>query len=154
MPVVYGDMIIVSASNMGVTAFKATRRNDKWTTETVWETQDVSMYLSNPVVIGDTLYGLSTRSSGQFFAIDAPSGKVLWLGQPREASNTAVVKAGELLMLLNDDAELIVARASRAGFVPLKRYTVADSATWAQPAISGNRIFIKDASTLALWTLS
>jgi hypothetical protein len=26
--------------------------------------------------------------------------------------------------------------------------------TWAQPAISGNRIFVKDASTLALWTIN
>jgi hypothetical protein len=56
--------------------------------------------------------------------------------------------------MLNDDAELIVARSSRTGFEPLKRYTVADSATWAQPTISGNRVFVKDASSLALWTLN
>jgi hypothetical protein len=132
-------MVIVSGLDVGVTAFKPTRRNGKWTTEKIWETKDVSMYLSNPVVIGDTLFGLSHRASGQFFAIDAGTGKVLWLGQPREAVNTAVVKAGTLLFLLNDDAELIVARSSRNGFDPLKRYVVADSATWAQPAISGNR---------------
>jgi hypothetical protein len=54
---------------------------------------------------------------------------------------------------LNDDGELIVARSSRTGFTPLKRYIVADSATWAQPAISGSRIFIKDASSVALWTV-
>ncbi len=64
-----------------------------------------------------------------------------------------LVKAGSVLFLLNDDAELIVARASRVGFEPLRRYTVADSVTWAQPAISGNRLFVKDDSTLALWTV-
>ena len=57
------------------------------------------------------------------------------------------------LFLLNDDAELIVARGSRTGFEPLKRYIVADSATWAQPTISGNRVFVKDVTSLALWTL-
>jgi outer membrane protein assembly factor BamB len=153
MPVLYGDTIIVGASNMGAAAFKPMQRGETWVTQTIWETKDVSMYLSNPVVIGDTLFGLSSRSSGQFFALDARSGAVLWLGPPREAANTAVAKAGELLFLLNDDAELIVARASRTGLVPLKRYTVADSATWAQPAISGRRILIKDTSTLTLWTL-
>src|SRR5262245_19471551 len=76
-----------------------------------------------PVLIGDTLFGLSERSSGQFFALDAKTGKTLWLGQPREASNTAVVKAGDLLFLLNDDAELIVARSIRTGVESLKRYT-------------------------------
>ena len=114
---------------------------------------DVSMFISNPVLVRDTLFGLSHRNSGQFFGLDARTGKVLWLSRGREATNTAVVKAGELLFLLNDDAVLIVARSSQTGFEPLHRYTVADSATWAQPAISGNRVFIKDVSTLALWTL-
>jgi hypothetical protein len=30
---------------------------------------------------------------------------------------------------------------------------VATSATWAQPAVSGNRIFVKDVSSITLWTL-
>jgi outer membrane protein assembly factor BamB len=137
----------------GVSAFKPARRNGSWIAETVWQTKDVSMYLSNPVVIGDTLFGLSKRNSGQFFAIDARDGRVLWLGTPREATNTAIVKANTLLFLLNDDGELIVARANREHFQPIARYTVSESATWAQPAISGNRIFIKDAASLSLWTI-
>ena len=111
------------------------------------------MYVSNPVVLAGTLFGLSHRARGQFFAIDAKSGAGLWLGMPREAENSAVAKADTLLFLLNDDAELTVARASRMKFEPLVRYTVADSATWAQPAISGNRLFIKDVRSLSLWTL-
>ena len=153
MPVVYGETVIVSASRNGVTAFKPIRRDAAWMVETVWQTADVSMYLSNPVVFGGALYGLSQRSSGEYFALDAQTGKVLWLGPPRQATNTAVVKAGDLLFLLNDDGELIVARASRVAFEPLKRYTVADGATWAQPAISGERIFVKDVKSLTLWTV-
>jgi hypothetical protein len=30
---------------------------------------------------------------------------------------------------------------------------VADTETWTQPAISGNRLFVKDVSTLTLWTI-
>jgi len=153
-PIVYQETLIVSSQAMGVTALKPARRGDKWVVDRVWETREVSLFLSNPVVVGDTLFGLSEKARGQFFALDAHSGKVLWLGQPRQASNTAMVKAGNLLLLLNDDAELIVARSSRNGFEPLKRYIVADSATWAQPAVSGNRIFVKDVSSLSLWTLN
>ena len=80
------------------------------------------------------------------------TGDVLWLGRPREAKNTAVVKSGDLLFLLNDDAELIVARANRSEFDPIVRYTVADNGTWAQPAISGNRVFVKDVTSLSVWT--
>jgi outer membrane protein assembly factor BamB len=153
-PIVYGDTIIVASQKMPVAALRPVRRDGKWAVEVVWENKEVSLFMSNPALIGDTLFGLSERSSGQYFALDARTGKLLWLGQPREATNTAVVKAGEFLFLLNDDAELIVARGSRNGFEPLKRYTVADSATWAQPAISGQRVFVKDVSSLALWTLN
>jgi hypothetical protein len=112
------------------------------------------MFMSNPVLVGDTLYGLSHRANGQYFALDARTGKVLWLGQPRQATNTAVVKAGDLLFLLNDDAQLLVARSNPAGLKPMRTYTVADNATWAQPTISGDRLFVKDVSTLALWVLN
>ncbi len=152
-PIVYGETIIVSGHNMGVTALKPARREGKWRADVLWETKDISMFTSNPVLVRNTLFGLSHRASGQFFALDAHTGKVLWRGQPREATNTAIVKAGDLLFLLNDDAQLIVARSSRHGFEQTRRYTVADSATWAQPAISGNRIFVKDVSSLTLWTL-
>lgn len=110
------------------------------------------MYISDPVVVGDTLFGLSRRNRGQFFALDAKTGAVLWLGPPRAAENAAFAKAGDLLFILKDDGDLIVARASRTEFRPLKRYTVADSATWAQPTISGSRVYIKDVSSLSLWS--
>lgn len=152
-PVLNDETIIVSALDRGVAALRPAIRDGRWVAETVWETKDVSMYVSNPVVIAGTLFGLSYRARGQFFALDAKTGEVLWLGQPRQAENTAFVKSGDLLFLLNDDAELIVAKARRGGFEPIVRYTVADSATWAQPTISGNRIFVKDVRSLSLWTL-
>jgi glucose dehydrogenase len=153
-PIVDGETILVGSYHMGVTALRPALRDRKWTVDALWHTDDVSLFLSNPVLIGDTLFGLSEKASGQFFGLDAKTGKVLWLGKPREAVNTAVVKAGGLLFLLNDTGELIVAKSSRTAFQPLKTYVVADSATWAQPAISGNRIFVKDVSSLTLWTLN
>jgi outer membrane protein assembly factor BamB len=153
-PVLYDDTIIVSARRDGLTAFRPINRDGAWTTEVVWETNEVSLFLSNPVLVDDLLFGLSERASGQFFALDAHTGKVPWLGPPRQATNTAVVKAGVLLFLLNDNGELIVARGSRSGLELVKRYVVSGSATWAQPAISGNRVFVKDVSSLALWTVN
>jgi outer membrane protein assembly factor BamB len=153
-PILYGDTIIVSEQEKGIEAFRVIRKNNQWSTESVWESRDVSMALSNGVLIGDTLFGLSVRNRGQYFALDAKSGKALWLGEGREADNTAIAKSGNLLFLLNEDGELVVARSSPTGIEPVKRYTVAESATWAQPTISGNRIFVKDVSTVALWTLN
>lgn len=152
-PVPFEDTILVSGYENGVLALAPTRRDGAWSVETRWHTREVSMFMSSPVLVGETLYGLSQLAKGQFFALDARTGKVLWLGPPREAANSSIVKSGELLFMLNDDGKLIVAKANREKFDVLKRYTVSESATWAQPTISGNRIFVKDAASLTLWTV-
>jgi hypothetical protein len=152
-PIVLDDVVVVSGFEKGVTAFRPVVRNGKWETETRWENAEVSMFMSNPVLVGDTLYGLSQRASGQLFALSARTGKVLWLGPPREATNSAVVKAGNVLFFLNDDGELIVARSNPEKLDVIRRYMVAESATWAQPTISGRRLFVKELSALTMWTV-
>ena len=97
---------------------------------------------------------MSAMNSGQFFWADARTGKTLWTSSPRQAGNAAIVRAGNLLLVLKDDAQLMVARANPGAFEAIKTYTVADSATWPAPAVSGNRIFVKDISTVALWTVN
>jgi hypothetical protein len=111
------------------------------------------MYTTNPVAIDGVVHGLSNRGAGQFFAVDARTGAVLWKGPGREATQESLVRAGALLFILKDDAQLLVTRPSRQGLERLASYPVADSATWAQPVLSGRRILIKDVSTLTLWTI-
>ena len=48
----------------------------------------------------------------------------------------------------------MIGRVSASGVQELKRYTVATSATWAQPVISGSQILVKDVSTLAVWMIN
>jgi len=151
-PILYGQTVIVSGLEKGVTAFKVMKRDGQWTTDNVWDNQDVSLYMTNGVIVRDMLVGMSHRNSGQFFALDAKTGKTLWTSAPRQATNAAIVRAGDVVFLLKDDAELIVAKPSASGLDPVKRYTVADSATWAAPTVAGNRMFVKDTSALALWT--
>jgi outer membrane protein assembly factor BamB len=151
-PILYGKTLIVSGLGNAVTAFTVIKRGNEWVTENVWQNADVAMYMANAVLAGDAIYGMSQRNSGQFFCLDAKTGKTLWTSAPRQATNAAIVRAGGVLFLLKDDAELIVAKASASAFEPVKRYTVADSATWAEPVISGNRVFVKDHDSVALWS--
>jgi outer membrane protein assembly factor BamB len=153
-PIVFGETIIVSGLEKSVTGFRVARRGTQWITEDVWENAEVTMDMSTGVIVGRRLFGFSPRNSGQFFALDADTGKTVWLSQGRQAANAAVVRAGASWLALADHAELLVLRADADGFAPLRRYTVAESATWAQPVVSGRRIFVKDVSSLTLWTLN
>ena len=152
-PIVHRDMIIQNGRSNGVTAFRAVRKDGTWTTEDVWQTQEVSLYMTNGVVIDDVLYGLSHLNAGQYFGLDLGTGKVLWKSDPRQAENAGMVRAGDSIFSLEDDGEMVVMRASRSAMNVVRRYQVADSATWAQPAISGGRVYVKDVSSLTLWTL-
>jgi outer membrane protein assembly factor BamB len=153
-PLVYaGRTIIFSGQGKPLTAYTLSKRDGKWSADLAWENPQLSLSFSNPILFGDAVFSMSAVNSGQFFWVDAKSGKTLWTSEPRQGGNAAIVRAGNLLLVLKDDAQLMVARADASGFTPLKTYTVADSATWAAPAISGSRIFVRGVETLALWTL-
>ncbi|HEX5109997.1 MAG TPA: PQQ-binding-like beta-propeller repeat protein [Vicinamibacterales bacterium] len=153
-PVVYGQTVIVSGNGDPTTEFSVTKKGTQWVVEQAWQNADIPMRMTNPVLIGDTLFGMSTRNSGQYFAVDAKSGKTLWTSEGRQAGNAALASAPSLLLSLEDDGELVVAKASQTAFELVKKYKLADSATWTQAAYSGNRIYVKDVTNLTLWTLN
>jgi outer membrane protein assembly factor BamB len=154
-PLVYGGRtVIVSAQGKPLTAYTIAKKGGQWTAEMAWENPQLSLSFSNAVLVGDALFSMSAMNSGQFFWADAKTGKTLWTSSPRQAGNAAIVRSGDLLLVLKDDAELLVAKSTPGGFEPLKTYTVANSATWPAPSVSGNRIFVKDISTVALWTVN
>jgi outer membrane protein assembly factor BamB len=154
-PIVAGDLLVVSSGNGPPTsAYRITKKGTQWVVDTAWENPDVPMRLSDAVLAGDVLFGISTRNAGQYFGVDVKTGKTLWTSEGRQAAHAAIARSGDLVFSMEEDGELIVARNSRTAFEPLHRYKVSDAATWAQPSYSGNRVFVKDVSTLALWTLN
>jgi outer membrane protein assembly factor BamB len=134
-------------------AVRPVKRGAKWETEQIRQNQDVSMYMSSPIVTGDYVFGFSHKRKGQFFCIDGRTGKTQWTDKGRDGDNAAIVGAGQYLFLLTDGAELIVARNDPKQFEVVRKYSVAESPTWAHPVLVGNRVLIKDASTLALLSL-
>jgi outer membrane protein assembly factor BamB len=152
-PVAHGATVILSGGGLPLVAFAIGRTGTQWSTETLWENADIRPFFTDQVLAGDVLVGLSQRNSGQYYGADLASGRVLWTSEGRQAAKAALQRAGHLIFILESDGELVVARESKTAFDVVKRYKVADQETWSQPAISGNRIFVKDVSTLTLWTI-
>jgi len=153
-PLVYGgNTVIVSGQGKPLTAYTVSKQGDQWKADLAWENPQLSLSFANAVLVGDAVFSMSAMNSGQFFWADAKTGKTLWASSPRQAGNAAIVHAGSLLFVLKDDGQLMIARSTPGGFEAMKTYTVADSATWPAPSISGNRIFVRDLSSVALWTI-
>jgi outer membrane protein assembly factor BamB len=151
-PVVVDDLLIYSGNYRPLTAVRVVQQAGKWSTTTVWQNEALPSYMSTPVVVGDTVYGLTQRNRGQFFAADVRSGKTLWTTRGREGDNAALVTWGDLLIAATTEGELVVARAGRQAFDVIRRYTVADSPVWAHPVPAANGVLIKDTETLAYYT--
>ena len=152
-PIVAGGLVIFSGLDKGVTAVRVARKGTAWVASPAWTNDQVPMFMSSPVISGTTLFGLSHRNRGQFFALDLPTGKTLWTSQGREGENASLIAAGTTLLLSTTNAELIVARPSRAKFEEVKRYTVANSAVWAHPAVAPRALLVKDTDKLICWTM-
>jgi outer membrane protein assembly factor BamB len=152
-PILYKETLIFSGLDKGTFAVKLTKSNGKLIPETIWANKEVSMYMNSPVLNGDYLYGMSHKKKGQFFCMDAKTGVTIWTSNGREGDNAAILNTGSLLFLLDDGADLTIASADAKKYEVLKKYTVAQSATWAHPAVTGKQILIKDYSSLALWSV-
>ena len=74
-------------------------------------------------------------------------------GMGGTAGYGSIVDAGSVLIALTPSQQLIVFEPSDKGFKQLAKYKVSDTPTFAYPVLAGNRIFIKDRDTLALWTI-
>lgn len=125
-----------------------------WAAEKVWETRDVTLYMSTPVVSGNRVYGMSERRNGQLFCLEAATGKTRWTGEGRLGDNASVLEVGPFVLALTTGADLFVYQKSGDALKEAARYQVAQSATWASPALAGDRLLIKDQTTLALFALA
>jgi len=147
--VAYKDLLIFSREEQGLSAFRLVKQGAEIVPQQVWNNKEAELYLSTPVLQGNLLFGMTARQKGQFFAIDADTGKTSWLSPGRMGENAAILNlGGKALLFLTNDANLIVQPLDAKAYSPLAQYTVAASPTWAHPLVLGRRILIKDETTL------
>ena len=154
-PIVSGNRVIVAGVRHGTIALDVTNASgnaDAWKATEAWRNPDVTMYMSSPILDNGKLYGLSSKRKGQFFCLDAATGRALWMTEGREGQSASVIAAGAHLLLLTTDGDLIVTRRDAPTFTALRRYEISQSATWSHPALIGPQLLIRDASNLTLWT--
>ena len=156
-PLRFGQSVVVWNNNGPMRAVTIARRDNKWVAEEAWTSDDPPNRLSNTVLDGDVMFGMTQRNMGQ----------VLRGGHEdrEDAVGVGGAAGGKRRAGARRRHHFQYGERRRAGYLPREPDRIrADQAlpgsprgdvpTWAQPAISGNRIFVKDASTLSLWTIN
>jgi outer membrane protein assembly factor BamB len=150
-PVVVSDLVIYGGISKPTVAIRPTLASGKWQTPQVWQNADIPTYMSTAVDSRGYLFGLTHRNRGQFFCVDARTGKTMWTTKGREGENAAMLATGEYILAMTTEAELVVLRNDPKAADVVKRYTIADSPVWAHPVVVGSGIIVKDVESLAYW---
>ncbi|CAM2010654.1 PQQ-binding-like beta-propeller repeat protein [Acanthopleuribacter pedis] len=153
-PMVMGDTVIISGVERQTMALALSRKKGKWKTEKRWVNQEEVLYMSNPVLYKGTLYGMSYKGKGRFFAMDAATGKTQWQGPARMGKNAAVQLIGNQVAALSTDARLRLFTAQPSGFALVKEYSFDLSTVWAEPVFFDGKMLVKDDESLHLYTFA
>ena len=150
-PMADGQTLIYAGVGRGAKAVRLEKGADGLAAKELWSNPDGSTQFNTPVVKDGLVFGISDRNT--LFCI-TKDGKTAWsVPIKSERGYGSVVDVGSALVALTPAGELTVFEPSEKEFKELARYKVADAGTYAYPVISGNRVYIKDKDSVALWTI-
>jgi len=151
-PVGEGDVVVYSGAPKGTTAVRLEKKDKEMQATPLWNNPDHSVIYNTPVIREGFLYGLSDRN--RLFCLDMKDGKTAWTA-PLVGSGGfgSIVAAGPVMMGLTTAGELTVFEPGGKGYKELAKYPIGKN-TYAYPIVSGQRIFIKDQDSVALWQVT
>jgi outer membrane protein assembly factor BamB len=148
-PIVDGQTVIFTGDGRGTKAVKVEKEGDGFTAKQIWSNAKLGTGFNTPVLKDGLLFGMSDR--GNFFCIDAKTGKTAWTDTVRRGRFGAILDAGPVLVALCDNSSLIVFQPSDKRYDELAAIKVAATPTYAHPVLAGNRIFVKDKDAVTVW---
>jgi len=152
-PLVDSQTVFYGAKGRGTKALKIEKQGDSFTAQELWSNAELGEQFNTPILKDGFLFGLS--DGGNLFCINAKTGQTEWKDstQRDRGGFGPIVDAGSVLLALPSSAELIVFKPDAAQYAEIAQIKVSDTATYAHPVLAGNRIFIKDQETVALYSL-
>lgn len=148
-PVIAGDLVIFGGVQRPTFAVRVKGAE----ATQAWETREITVYMSTPILDGTTLYGMSDKQRGSLFALNATNGDVLWKNEGRLGENASLIDVGPVLLVMSTSGELSVHQKTGTALKELLKTKLATSPVWASPAVAGDRLLIKDKTTLIAYRI-
>ncbi|MBN1185851.1 MAG: PQQ-like beta-propeller repeat protein [Bacteroidales bacterium] len=150
-PMIDGQTIIYTGQGTGIRAIEVQKQGDGYKTVELWHNPDLNPSYNTPVIKEGALFGLT--QAGKLFCINTQNGQTAWADTSMHKNFGAILDAGSVMIALPSSSELVVFKTDKSAYSEVVRYKVADTPVYAHPLLTGNRIYVKDNETLALWTV-
>jgi outer membrane protein assembly factor BamB len=150
-----GDVLIGSGSGMdaanGLRRLGLTRGANGWTVEERWTSSGLKPYFNDFVVHDGYAYGFD----GSILAcVDLADGKRKWKGGRYGHGQLVVLRDQGLLLVLSEDGELALVKATPEQFTEIARLPALDGKTWNHPVLVGDVLLVRNGQEMAAFRLS
>jgi outer membrane protein assembly factor BamB len=149
-PLKAGELLIASSVTLGSVALKLTEVDGKPAVKELWREPKLTCYFSTPVPAGDGLLFMITGAatiqnpSITLHCVEAATGKIKWSKEKIGKYHAAIVRTGDgKLLMLDDGGRLTLFEPSAKAYTQLAQSKVCGE-TWAHPALSNGRLYIRD----------
>lgn len=145
-PVVDGDTVTVTSTNIGTIRFRFSHSGSDWKLERAWENQTMKTVIGSPIQVGKNLFTIGPGSKCDLVCLDAATGAEKWKesGLGDYASLTCV---NDGILVLDSTGELRLVRATDSKYEELGRAHFIGK-TWASPAYGDGKLYLKDGTKL------
>jgi outer membrane protein assembly factor BamB len=151
-PIIDQQKIYFTGNLNGVNAIEITKQGNDFIVNKLWTNPDFCTKYNTPVLKDGFLYGLSNQS--RLFCINAKTGQTGWSDDKPNKEFGTIIDAGSVLIALSSISKMVVLKPDGNAYSQIAAIKVSDNAVYAQPILSGNRIYIKDNESLTAYTVN
>ena len=145
-----GDILIAVSDSSGLRRLSVTHGSGGWTVEERWTTNGLKPYFNDFAVHNGHAFGFD----GNILAcIDLKDGKRTWKGGRYGHGQLVLLADQDLLLVLSEDGELALVRATSDQFAELARLPAIEGKTWNHPALAGDVLLIRNGQEMAAYKL-
>jgi outer membrane protein assembly factor BamB len=144
-----GNRVLLSSGyGHGAAVIEVTADGGRFGTRLVWEHTRLKNRFSSSVVLDGFIYGLDEAI---LTCVNAQTGEVAWKGG-RYGHGQFVLASGHLV-LLTEEGDLVLVRATPERHDEVARFAVLEGKTWNHPALDNGRLLVRNLAEMAAFDL-
>jgi outer membrane protein assembly factor BamB len=145
-----GDVLITSQDS-GTRRIAVSHGPGGWTVEARWTSNGLKPYFNDFVVHKGHAFGFDGRILA---CINLEDGKRKWKGGRYGNGQLVLLPDQDLLLVLSEEGELALVRATPDKFTELARFPAIEGKTWNHPALVGDVLLVRNGQEMAAFRLS